>query len=217
MRGSSDAIGSWNTTDMSRRISKRRFEVSEDTLVPSTETSPDIGFSRPRISISVVVLPQPDSPTRPRVSPSRTSNEMPATACTVPTRRLNTTPLLTAYSLTRLSSSSTVSRCSRGTLAISGSSTTSAPKISAAASAPSASVAAISPVLMQAARCSGEPSTSISGGSAVWQASTTIGQRGANGHPGGRSVSDGGWPVIGTSACFSLTSRRGIEPSRPSV
>ena len=51
--------------------------------------------------MSVVVLPQPDSPTIARVSPSRTSKEMPSTACTVPTRRLKTAPFMSGNSLTR--------------------------------------------------------------------------------------------------------------------
>ncbi len=42
----------------------------------------------------VVVLPQPDSPTRPSVSPSRMSKLTPSTACTVPTRRRSTAPFV---------------------------------------------------------------------------------------------------------------------------
>ena len=42
----------------------------------------------------VVVLPQPDSPTSPSVSPSRMSKLMPSTARTVPTRRRRTAPLI---------------------------------------------------------------------------------------------------------------------------
>ena len=60
---------------------------------PSTTIVPACGLTRFRISMIVVVLPQPDSPTRPSVSPSRMSKLMPSTACTVPTRR-RSTPLL---------------------------------------------------------------------------------------------------------------------------
>src|SRR3954452_6134625 len=38
----------------------------------------------PRIASEVTLLPQPDSPTMPSVSPGATSNETPLTACTVP-------------------------------------------------------------------------------------------------------------------------------------
>ena len=95
MRGSSDAIGSWKTICRSRRIALRSPRVQRGAVVPSTEIVPLCGGSSSRISMSVVVLPQPDSPTRPSVSPSRMSKLMPSTACTVPTRRLNTAPFMT--------------------------------------------------------------------------------------------------------------------------
>ena len=40
--------------------------------------------SRPMIDSAVIVLPQPDSPTMPSVSPSSTWNDTPSTACTMP-------------------------------------------------------------------------------------------------------------------------------------
>ena len=42
----------------------------------------------------VVVFPHPDSPTSPRVSPSRMSKLTPSTARTVPTWRRKTTPFM---------------------------------------------------------------------------------------------------------------------------
>src|SRR5258705_8213810 len=48
---------------------------------------PDVGRSRPRIIFDVVVLPQPDSPTRPRVCPAPMSKEIPSTARTVAVER----------------------------------------------------------------------------------------------------------------------------------
>ena len=42
----------------------------------------------PIVASAVTLFPQPDSPTRPRVSPGRTSNEMPLTAWTSPRLRL---------------------------------------------------------------------------------------------------------------------------------
>ena len=43
------------------------------------------------------------------------------------------------------------------------------------------------------------------------------GQRGENGQPGGRLISDGGAPWIGVSGSSPGWSRRGSDPSRPSV
>jgi hypothetical protein len=47
--------------------------------------SPEVGSSRRMMERPSVVLPQPDSPTRPSVSPRRMVNETPSTAWTVPT------------------------------------------------------------------------------------------------------------------------------------
>ena len=62
----------------------------------------------------VVVLPHPDSPTIARVSPSRMSKEMPSTAWTVPTRRLNTAPFMSGNSLTMSVTRSTSGRSACG-------------------------------------------------------------------------------------------------------
>src|SRR3990167_8005212 len=48
-------------------------------------TSPSVGSIRRRIKRPVVDLPQPDSPTIPKVSPSRTKRSSPSTALTAPT------------------------------------------------------------------------------------------------------------------------------------
>ena len=45
-----------------------------------------------QIAIATLDLPQPDSPTRPSVSPGDNAKLTPSTACTVPTRRRNTPP-----------------------------------------------------------------------------------------------------------------------------
>src|SRR5207244_10763288 len=45
---------------------------------------PLVGCAKARISFEVVVLPQPDSPTRPRVVPARIRNDTPSTARTSP-------------------------------------------------------------------------------------------------------------------------------------
>src|SRR6185437_1560987 len=57
--------------------------------------SPAVGFSSRRMQRPVVVLPQPLSPTSPRVSPRRTVKSMPSTALTSPTLRLMTIPSVT--------------------------------------------------------------------------------------------------------------------------
>jgi len=44
---------------------------------------PEVGSTNFRIVRPAVVLPQPDSPTRPMVSPAFNSNEMPSTAFTL--------------------------------------------------------------------------------------------------------------------------------------
>src|SRR3954468_19056174 len=49
---------------------------------------------RPRIDIVETDLPEPDSPTMPRVSPGKTSYEMSSTACTMPSSVRNSTTRL---------------------------------------------------------------------------------------------------------------------------
>ena len=72
MRGFSDAYGSWNTIWNRRRIrdSSLPFVLVSDW--PSKRTSPAVGGMRSSSIRPVVDLPQPDSPTRPRVSPRLT-------------------------------------------------------------------------------------------------------------------------------------------------
>src|SRR5579859_4253816 len=59
---------------------------------PSNTILPALGSSSRVISRPVVVLPQPDSPTRPSVSPARTARSIPSTARTAPMRRLKMMP-----------------------------------------------------------------------------------------------------------------------------
>ena len=59
---------------------------------PSKTTLPPVGSSSRVTSRPVVDLPQPDSPTRPSVSPARTVKSMPSTARTAPTLRLKKAP-----------------------------------------------------------------------------------------------------------------------------
>src|SRR3954453_22478987 len=59
---------------------------------PATSMSPDVGFSRPEMERSVVVLPQPDGPSNVNSLPSGTSNE---TSCAA----FTTVPLSLGYSV----------------------------------------------------------------------------------------------------------------------
>ena len=51
--------------------------------VPSSRIRPAVGCSKPAISRSVVVLPQPDGPSREKNSPLSTDRSMPSTATSV--------------------------------------------------------------------------------------------------------------------------------------
>ena len=53
-------------------------------------SEPEVGSRRRSISLPVVVFPQPDSPTRPTVSPRRMSKLTPSTAWTFATARRST-------------------------------------------------------------------------------------------------------------------------------
>ena len=70
MRGLSDEYGSWKTICMSRRARRSSPRENASTLRPSNSTSPEVGSISRRMQRPVVVLPLPDSPTRPKVSPS---------------------------------------------------------------------------------------------------------------------------------------------------
>jgi hypothetical protein len=100
MRGLSDETGSWKMICISR-LSARSSDVPIDlTSRPSNLISPDVGSIRRRIARPVVVLPQPDSPTTPSVSPRATSKDTSFTAFTAPTCR-DRTPFLIGNSFRR--------------------------------------------------------------------------------------------------------------------
>ena len=185
-------------------------------LRPPMVTSPSWSRWNSMISSSVVVLPQPDSPTIEKHSPSRMSKLRPSTALTVPIRRLIRAPFISGKCFLTSLSSRTALRSARGTASNRETGTSGAWKISwTSTSAPRDSV------LMQAALCSSVPSplplTGQSSGSPCRQASLTSGQRGAKEHPVGAWMRFGGMPSIGTSEVFSATSTRGTAPSRPMV
>ena len=85
IRGSSDPYGSWKMICIRRRIRRSSSLLSPARSIPSNRTAPSVGSRSRIIARPVVLLPQPDSPTRPSVSPLRTSKLIPSTALTVPT------------------------------------------------------------------------------------------------------------------------------------
>src|SRR5690349_16253687 len=81
--------------------------------LPSNRISPAVGAISFMIIRPVVVLPQPDSPTSPTVSPRRMSKLMPSTARTAAGGPLAQSPRRTGKCLTRFLTSSSLG-CSSG-------------------------------------------------------------------------------------------------------
>src|SRR5919204_608907 len=82
-------IGSWKIIAICRPRTRRsarwlRLRRSRPSKRAVPERTRPARGSRPRRARAVTLLPQPDSPTIPRVSPGPMSNEIPFTACTVP-------------------------------------------------------------------------------------------------------------------------------------
>src|SRR5215204_2731653 len=67
---------------ISRRSCRNRFLSTESTSSPANKISPAVGSIKRSRQRPTVDLPQPDSPTRPKVSPAKISNETPSTART---------------------------------------------------------------------------------------------------------------------------------------
>src|SRR5258707_11440849 len=82
---------------MSRRSARSAALSSAVTFLPLNHTSPEVGSMSRRMQRPVVDLPQPDSPTSPRVSPASSSKLTPLTACTRSTSREKTPPLMTKF------------------------------------------------------------------------------------------------------------------------
>src|SRR5262245_26474864 len=99
IRGFSDAYGSWKMICICLRRARRERLSSVVTFLPSNHTSPEVGSIRRRMVRPVVDLPQPDSPTRPSVSPGCMVNEMSSTACTRATSRESSPPRIGKYFL----------------------------------------------------------------------------------------------------------------------
>ena len=83
LRGFSDAYGSWKTICISRRSGRSsRARQPRDARPRSAIVARRSARAAARSCAPSVDLPQPDSPTRPSVSPSRTENDTPSTAWT---------------------------------------------------------------------------------------------------------------------------------------
>ena len=82
MRGFSELYGSWKITCIRRRTVLSSFSLKAVSSCPSKMIWPLVGFSSWRMQRPVVVFPQPDSPTRPSVSPRRMEKLTPSTAST---------------------------------------------------------------------------------------------------------------------------------------
>ena len=71
-RGSSEAAGSWKTTPMFLRRARCSALGIVARSWPWMRSEPSAMVSRPRTDLAMVDLPEPDSPTRPRISPGAT-------------------------------------------------------------------------------------------------------------------------------------------------
>ena len=81
-RGLRAEIGSWKIICRTGLVRRRVSSSSVVNSVPSRLTEPEVGRGTCIMALPVVDFPHPDSPTRPSVSPSTRSIEIPDTACT---------------------------------------------------------------------------------------------------------------------------------------
>ena len=91
--GLSVESGFWKTIWMARRAACERFCAVGRSSMPSNVMVPASGGMSPVTHFANVVLPLPDSPTRPNVSPRRRSSETSLTAvsCFLPSLKLRRT------------------------------------------------------------------------------------------------------------------------------
>ncbi len=108
-RGFSDEYGSWKIIWISARIGFSSLRLAWPISRPAYLMLPSVGSSSRDASRPAVDLPQPDSPTRPSVSPACTVRSMPSTAWTLPTWCLKMTPPITGKCFFRPDSSSSAS------------------------------------------------------------------------------------------------------------
>ena len=84
LRGFSDDCGSWKIICIFRRTGRNAASPRPTRLWPSKRMSPPVGRIKRRMARPTVDLPDPDSPTRPRHSPSCRVKLTPSTARTNP-------------------------------------------------------------------------------------------------------------------------------------
>ena len=98
--GLSVESGFWNTIWMARRASCERLPAVDLSTPPSKVMVPESAGMRPVTHLASVVLPLPDSPTRPKVSPLRRLSETSATAvsCLRPSLKVRTMSSMTRTS-----------------------------------------------------------------------------------------------------------------------
>jgi hypothetical protein len=93
IRGLRLAKGSWKIICISRRRARSRRALAPVMSSSSNRTVPEVGSISRRTQRAVVDFPQPDSPTRAKVSPASREKEIPSTALTAPMLCLNTIPV----------------------------------------------------------------------------------------------------------------------------
>src|SRR5262245_28412730 len=104
MVGFSEEYGSWKTPWICRRTVWAVSPRWSSMLDPRYKMSPPVGLYRPRSSRPNVVLPEPVSPTRARVSPRLMASDTPSTALsTVRPRRSEPWPTLKYLVTSRVS------------------------------------------------------------------------------------------------------------------
>src|SRR5664279_1298047 len=116
IRGFRDEYGSCSTIWMLRRTALSALPDSWAMSSPWNKICPSVGWSRRMSSRAVVDLPQPDSPTSPRVSPLYSFRSMPSTARTAPTCFLNRMPWVSGKCLTSPRTSRTGSSVREGSI-----------------------------------------------------------------------------------------------------
>src|SRR5215469_3091866 len=158
---------------------------------------PDVGFSSITSMRPSVVLPQPDSPTRPSVSPRRMSNDTPETALIEAIFRW-TTRLVTGNSLTR-------SRTSTRTESLAFRNWPGTGVLRGATLVRGWKHAKLCPF-----------SFSVTGGSVTLHSGVAYRHRGANRQPGGGSLRSGGSPGIEYRDEFLSVVRVGMDSSNAS-
>jgi len=82
MRALSAVDGSWKTTDTTRPMARRSAALRLVTSRPWKKTCPSVGACRPHMTLARVDLPEPDSPTRPILSPGASERVTSSTALT---------------------------------------------------------------------------------------------------------------------------------------